>query len=119
MDPARNANLTSQDDGKVLFDAPQDDVGMHATWITTCMTTCIGKHNEPSVLGSTELAQMRQDDSDNTVTISMDSTPSQRQPSRGRAQSECAADQTLAEAQARRRGDKTGLRGAGLRAALA
>jgi len=46
MDPARNANLTSQDDGKVLFDAPQDDVGMHATWITTCMTTCIGKHNE-------------------------------------------------------------------------
>ena len=88
MDPARNANLTSQDDGKVLFDAPQDDVGMHATWITTCMTTCIGKHNEPSVLGSTELAQMRQDDSDNTVTISMDSTPSQRQPSRGRAQSE-------------------------------
>lgn len=25
MDPARNANLTSQDDGKVLFDAPQDD----------------------------------------------------------------------------------------------
>jgi len=92
---------------------------MHATWITTCMTTCIGKHNEPSVLGSTELAQMRQDDSDNTVTISMDSTPSQRQPSRGRAQSECAADQTLAEAQARRRGDKTGLRGAGLRAALA